>query len=63
METFNQNVAMINEFGDEMLDAMYQRARRRNGPETARGDTVLDDWLLDHEQQSEGRGRSEDANV
>jgi hypothetical protein len=60
METFNQNVAMINGLGDEMLDAMYRRARRRHGPETAGGDTVLDDRLLD---QRKRRGRSEGANV
>jgi hypothetical protein len=60
--TFRQNVAMINEAGNEMLDDMYLRARRRNGPETAGGDTVLDDRRLDHNQQSGRRGRGEGAN-
>jgi hypothetical protein len=53
---------MINEAGHEMLDEMYVRARRRNGPETAGGDTVLDDRPLDHNQQSGRRGRGEGAN-
>jgi hypothetical protein len=61
IKTWNDDVAMVKAYGDEMLLELYERHGVPNGGAATVEGTVVDDRPIDHSQESGRRGRGEGA--